>query len=184
MRAQIILSLFIALCAAANPAKAQDVSFSAPGVDEDLADRLRGASLLLRETEETRTAQDFLAAARADYGRLVAALYDAGYFSPVVRITVDGREAARIPSVGAQQSVAQVNISVDPGPAFRFGTAEVGPLAPDTELPEEFHTGGNASTGLLRETTTAAIVAWREDGHATATVGDQQITARSSGPKR
>ncbi len=74
--------------------------------------------------------------------------------------------------------MSQINISVDPGPAFRLGTADVGPLAADTELPEEFRPGSAASTGVLRDTTRAAAGAWREDGYATATVGGQQITAR------
>lgn len=178
MVARHVLPLAIAICCATSLAQAQNVTLSAPGVEEDLTDRLRAASLLLQETEEPRTAQDLVAAARADYGRLVAALYDAGHFSPVVRISVDGREAARIPPFGAPSTVSRINISVDPGPAFRLGTADVGPLAAETVLPEEFRPGGAASTGLLRDTATAAIGAWREDGYATATVAGQQITAR------
>lgn len=174
-----IAPVIFALCTAVTAASAQEINLSAPGVDEDLTDRLRAASLLMQETEEDRTAQDLIAAARADYGRLVAALYDAGHFSPVVRIQVDGREAARIPPFGAPSTVSRINISVDPGPAFRLGTAEVGPLATDTVLPEEFRPGGTASTSVLRDTATAAVGAWREDGYATATVDGQQITARN-----
>ncbi len=180
MNVRQLSPLLFALCTAATLASAQSINLSAPSADEELADRLRAASLLLQEYEETRTAQDLIAAARADYGRLVAALYDAGYFSPTVRIQVDGREAAQIPPFGAPSSVSRIDIAVDPGPAFTLGTAEVGPLAPNTELPDEFRAGGAASTGLLRDTATAAIGAWREDGYATAGVGGQQITARNS----
>lgn len=163
----------------ATAVQAQNVQLSAPGADEDLTDRLRAASLLLQETEEPRTAQDLIAAARADYGRLLAAMYDAGHFSPVVRIAVDGREAARIPPFGGPRSVSQITITVDPGPAFQLGTAEIAPLANNTEVPGEFRPGGPASTGLLRNTATAAISAWREVGYAQADVGSQQITARN-----
>ncbi|MEJ6389892.1 autotransporter assembly complex family protein [Gymnodinialimonas sp. 2307UL20-7] len=162
-----------------GPALAQNVQLLAPDADEELQERLRSASLLLQETEDARTAQDIVAAARADYGRLVAALYDAGHFSPVVRIDVDGREAARIPPFGAPQSVSNVTIRVSTGPDFVLGTAEIGPLASSTELPEDFRTGGPASTPLLRDTTTAAIDAWRMAGRANADVADQQITARN-----
>ena len=162
-----------------GPALAQNVQLLAPDADEDLQDRLRASSLLLQETEEPRTAQDIVAAARADYGRLVAALYDAGHFSPVVRIDVDGREAARIPPFGAPQSVTNVTIRISTGPDFVLGTAEIGPLASSTELPEDFRTGGPASTPLLRDTTAAAIEAWRLAGRANADVADQQITARN-----
>ncbi|HID68168.1 MAG TPA: outer membrane protein assembly factor [Roseibacterium sp.] len=172
-------ALIFALCALSTAASAQNIQLSAPNADEELTDRLRASSLLLQTTEEQRTAQDLIAAARADYGRLVAALYDSGHFSPVVRIDVDGQEAARIPPFGGPRSVNQITITVDPGPPFRLGTAEIGPLAADTALPGEFRPGGDASTGLLRETATAAIDGWRNVGHPTAAVGDQQITARN-----
>ncbi|WP_224816684.1 autotransporter assembly complex family protein [Hasllibacter sp. MH4015] len=179
MRASRLTPLALALCAVTTSVAAQDIRLSAPNVEEDLSDRLRAASLLLQETEEQRTAQDLVAAARADYGRLVAALYNEGYFSPVVRISVDGREAARIPPFGAPRSISNITISVEPGPAFQLGTAEIGPLAPDTDLPDDFRPGGPASTPLLRDTASAAIEGWRERGHAVAEVADQQITARN-----
>ncbi|MBF9042447.1 BamA/TamA family outer membrane protein [Rhodobacterales bacterium HKCCE4037] len=179
MSARIPLVLSVVLGLGVTPAAAQNVQILAPEADEDLQNRLRAASLLLQETAEPRTAQDIVAAARADYGRLVAALYDQGYFSPVVRIDVDGREAARIPPFGAPSSVSNVTIRVTPGPDFTLGTAEIGPLAPDTELPDDFRPGGPASTPLLRDTAGAAIDAWRMVGNATADVADQQITARN-----
>ena len=172
-------ALTIALCLCTAGASAQSVDFRVAGTDEDLDDRLRAASVLLQDTEEPRTAQDWVAAARADYARLVAALYDAGHFSPVVRIAVDGREAARISAFGAPRSVTQIVVQVEPGPAFEFGTAEIGPLATDTELPEEFRPGGAASTPVLRDAAGAAIDAWRENGNATAQVAGQQVTARN-----
>lgn len=169
-----------AACVLAGSTQAQNVQLSAPNADEALTDRLRASSLLFQETAEPRTSQDLVAAARADYGRLVAALYDAGHFSPVVRIDVDGKEAARIPPFGGPQTVNQITVSVEPGPVFQLGTAEVGPLASNTELPVEFRPGGTASTSLLRETATAAVGAWRDIGYATANVDGQQITARGS----
>ncbi len=179
MSARIPLIAVTLLGLSFGAAQAQDVQLVATNVDEDLQDRLRASSLLLQETEEQRTAQDLVAAARADYGRLVAALYNAGHFSPVVRISVDGREAARIPPFGAPRSVSNITIRVEPGPSFTLGTAEIGPLAANTELPGEFRPGGAASTPLLRDTAGAAIEAWRTVGHATAGVADQQITARN-----
>ncbi len=179
MRAGRLTPFVFVFFAFATTSGAQDIQLSAPGVDDDLTDRLRAASLLLQDTEEDRTAQDLIAAARADYGRLVAALYDAGHFSPVVRISVDGREAARIPPFGAPRSISRINISVDPGPVFQLGTADIAPLATNTELPDEFRPGGAATTPLLRDTARAGIEGWRDAGYATAEVADQQITARN-----
>ncbi|QXT40048.1 autotransporter assembly complex protein TamA [Gymnodinialimonas ceratoperidinii] len=179
MGARFSTALVCAAWALCGAAQAQDIQLTAPEADAVLTDRLRAASLLLQDTEDTRTAQDLIAAARADYGRLVAALYDAGYFTPVVRITADGREVARISPFAAPRTINQVTIQVDPGPAFRLGTAEIAPLASGTELPDEFRPGGDASTRLLRDTASAAITGWRNVGYATAEVGSQQITARA-----
>ena len=144
-------------------------------------DELRSRSLLLRAPADgaTRTAEDIVAAARADYGRLVGVLYDNGYFAPVVEIRLDGREAAGLSPFEAVTSVRTVEIRVEPGAPFRLGEARIGPLAPETDLPERFRPGARATTPLLRDTTEAALAAWRAQGHATADVGDQSIRARN-----
>jgi translocation and assembly module TamA len=55
---------------------------------------------------------------------------------------------------------------------------EIGPLAGNTELPDDFRPGGAASTPVLQDATSAAIDRWRETGHAVAEVSGQGITAR------
>ena len=166
---------------AASPGLAQELRFSAPAADDALAERLQANSLLLQERAEddpARTPQDIVAAARADYARLVGTLYDFGHFAPVVNILVDGREASSLSPFTVPSSIGVVEIRVAPGPQYTFGTAEIGPLAPDTQLPQTFRPGGDASTPVLRDASRAAIEAWREDGHAVAEIADQQIIAR------
>jgi translocation and assembly module TamA len=167
--------------AATPTADAQEIRLVAPEASQDVVDELRGQSLLLRDPEEgtTRTAEDIVAAARADYGRLVGVLYDNGYFAPVVEIRLDGREAAGLSPFETVNTVRTVEIRVDPGAPFRLGEARIGPLAPETELPEGFRPGASATTPLLRDTTDAALAAWRARGHATADVGDQRIRAQN-----
>lgn len=176
-----LLTRLILVIGLALPAAAQDVSLVAPGADEDLVDRLRSNALLLQkpaEDEEARTPQDIVAAARADYSRLVATLYDSGYFAPVVNILIDGREAANLSPLTVPARIGEVLIRVEPGERFTFGTAEIGPLASGTELPEEFRPGGPASTPVLQDTSRAALDQWRERGRAVAAVEDQRIVAR------
>ncbi|MDG4646992.1 BamA/TamA family outer membrane protein [Roseibacterium sp. SDUM158017] len=173
--ARLVLAGCLAL-----PAAAQDITFDAPGADEDLADRLRANALLLQEAEDGagRTAQDIVAAARTDYARLTATLYEFGHFAPVVSITLDGREASGLSPFSVPASIATVAIEVEPGPVFSFGTAEIGPLAPGTDLPEDFRPGGAATTPVLQDTAAAAIDQWRARGHAVADVQSQRIVAR------
>lgn len=169
-----------ALFWAATSLSAQEVRLIAPTADADLRDRLHTTALLTQQAGDAgRSTQDILAAARADYGRLTAALYDEGHFSPIVRITLDGREAAAISPFDTPTAIRLVEIRVDPGPAFTFGEASIAPLAPGTVLPPGFAPGAPASTPILRDATAAALEGWRAAGHATADVGGQQITARN-----
>ncbi len=140
---------------------------------------LSQASLVLAaEAEGTTNPQDILAAAQADYGRLVGALYDAGYFGPIVRILIDGQEAAALPPLTRLPAVKKVRILINPGSKFKFGRADVGPLAQGTVLPENFRPGKTAKTGAIRDAALAAVDGWRNIGHAKADVSNQQITAR------
>ncbi|GIT92968.1 outer membrane protein assembly factor [Jannaschia pagri] len=156
---------------------AADLSLSLGG-DEDLAETLTNASLLVQvQGDGASTRRDLVAAAQADYRRLLAVLWDAGYFGPTVSITVDGVEAAALPTVGGTGPVSGVAINVTPGPIFLFGQAKIGPIPPGTELPEGFAPGERAGTSILRETASAGVEAWRGRGHAKAELASQDIQA-------
>jgi translocation and assembly module TamA len=172
-------TLAAGLFPAAHPAAAQEITLSAPGADPALIERLRAQSLLLRptDTEAARQGQDITAAARADYGRLIGSLYEAGFFAPVISIRLDGREASEISPFSAPDAVRRVEIIIETGPPLQLGQAQIGPLADGTVLPEEFRTGGPATTPLLRDATRAALEAWQNLGHATADLAEQRVTA-------
>lgn len=173
------LCLAVALAALTPlPGRAAEVSVTTPRAPAALGDRLRAASLSVSTAaQEDSTAQDLLAAARADYARLVGVLYAEGHYGGTVSIRVDGREAAGIPPLAAPEDIAAIAIEVTPGRAFRFGTAEVGPLAPGTGLPGAFLTGELARAGLIGEATQTGIDAWRDAGHAKARVAAEDIVA-------
>jgi translocation and assembly module TamA len=146
--------------------------------EEDLASEIEGASLLLRaEDEGLVEAQDLIAAARADYTRILGRLYSEGYYGPVVSILIDGQEAAELPPFADVERIGRIDIRVETGPLYRFGRAEVAPVAPRTELPEEFARGEEAPTGVIRRTATAAVEGWREAGRAKAEAEDPTIVA-------
>lgn len=177
-RALLSVATLVAGLALAPPAAhAQDITLTAPGADARLVDRLRAGALLLRPADGPRQAQDITAAARADYGRLIGLLYEAGYFAPVISIRLDGQEASEISPFAAPVTIARVDILVQTGAPFRLRQAEIGPLAPDTTIPDDFRPGSPATTPLLRDATRAALTAWQTRGHATAAVADQRITA-------
>ena len=146
--------------------------------DGDLIDLIEGASLLwARRSETDAAAVDIFADAQAEYGALVQALYNAGYFSAVINIRLDGAEAAGIAPLDAPQQISNVVITVDPGPRFTFAQAQIQPLTRSTEIPTGFAVGQTASTGVIREAVTAGIDGWRREGHAKASVAAQDLTA-------
>ncbi len=178
MLKQGLFAVFILWLASAATAFGQTrVQFAAPGAPDDLRDALRGASLVVSAGADA-PAQDLLAAARADYAQLLGILYEEARFGGIIFIRVDGREAASIPPLNAPSRIDTIRIEVRPGPVYRFADARVAPLAPDTDLPEEFRRGAPAGTGTIREAATAGVDAWRAAGHAKAEVSTQDITAQ------
>ena len=179
-------SLLAVICIAAlglglRAGTAQEVTLSAPNAPEAVIDRLRRDALLLRQGDEAdvRSGADITAAARADYGRLIGVLYEAGFFAPVISIRLDGREASEISPLSPPASVARVEIIVQTGAPFRLGQAQIAPLARDTDLPVGFATGQPANTALLRDATQAALLGWQNIGHANAVLSHQRIVAQN-----
>ena len=179
LRARAVALVLAALVSVAPPAGALDgVDLAAPGAPEALADALRRASLLVQaEAQGTTAAQDLIAAARSDYARLLGVLYAAGHYSGVIRITLDGREAAAIDPIAPPARIDRVAITVEPGPVFAFGRAAVAPLASGTALPEGFLSGAPALSGLVGEAAQAGLAGWRGAGHAKAAIADEEIIA-------
>lgn len=164
----------------AAPLAAQNIQFSAGDADEGLTDDLRAASLVLSLTEEDETpvAQDLVAAARADYRRLLTALYADGHYGGSIAIQVNGREASSIPTFDAPNAVNRITINVTPGPRFAFGETNISPVPDGTELPDSFRPGSTAKTGRIRDAVRTVVTSWQDQGYAKATPGLQQITAR------
>lgn len=173
------------LCLGGEFTYAADVKFN-DLADESLRDALRGGSLLHEQTlleENKPSAGEILAAAQADYKRLLAVLYDNGYFSGSIAISVDGREASSIPPVQPPSSVSRVQVTIEPGPKFQFGRARIAPLAEGTEIPEGFSEGKTASLGVLQNTVSAGVSSWRNLGHAKAALSTQELTADHAAKK-
>ena len=178
MPLRVVICLMALLCLAALPARAAEVRLTAPQAPGSFAERLRAASLSVTTAAQTdSTAQDLLAAAQSDYARLLGVLYAEGFYGGVISIRVNGREAADIPPLSAPDAIRQIDIEVMRGPEFRFGRAEVAPLARGTELPEGFRAGAIAKAGLVGAATRAGLTGWRDIGHAKAKVAAEDLVA-------
>lgn len=161
-----------------GPAPAFEIDLKLTPSTEALERVLTNASLAHAVKRDGTTApQDILAAAQADYGRLVGALYERGYYGPVISIRVDGREAANIPPLSTLARVSRVDLVVSTGPIFRLGVAEIAPLTTATHIPDTFRSGAPAETPVIRDAARAGVDGWRAAGHAKAQIDWQEITA-------
>ncbi|NNE79839.1 MAG: outer membrane protein assembly factor [Silicimonas sp.] len=175
----ILLTVLTTLTLSFAAAAQTRVVFETPGASADLRDELAAASLVLQARNEGTTAsQPLLAAAQADYERLLGVLYANARYGGIITIRIDGREAAAIPGFSAPKTIREIRIRIQPGPLYRFGTAFAGPLAAGTVLPEGFRRTAPARTGTIAVAAEQSISAWRDQGHAKARIADQQITAR------
>lgn len=163
----------------AVPAPALDrLDFSVAGGDDGLEKTVRAASLLLTQQADGATdPQDLFAAARADYARILGALYAKGHYSAVISIRIDGREAAGIAPLNAPGRIGTITVSVDPGPPFAFSRAEIAPLPPETRLPEDFRPGKPAYSTAISGALDEATLAWREAGYPKVATGAEDIVA-------
>ncbi|SFQ44549.1 autotransporter secretion outer membrane protein TamA [Donghicola eburneus] len=155
-----------------------DIDLSVSGGDDALEDRLRTASRLYaaNETEDV-TAQDYAAAALAEYNTIVGVLYEEGYYGPNVSVRLDGNEASQLNPFRLPAEFQSAQITVETGPRFVFREAEVGPLPDGTEPPAEFARGQDARLDVIRSTGQDAVDAWREVGYAKADLTGQRIVA-------
>ena len=172
-RMKTTLATTLALALSTTMANAQDVRLVSPEIRGVLSE-----ASLLRALDDDAAPQDYIAAARADYRRLLTALYAAGYYGGTVSITVDGQEAANLSPLAAPSRIDEVVITVSPGPRFRFGAVDISPLAAGGTLPEEVAPGAPALSGEIRSAVSGSLNDWRDLGYAKAGVRDQRIVAR------
>ena len=163
------------------------VDFVVTGEERDVEKTMKGASGLWNDREKPASgAAGLLAKARSDYQRLLAALYGQGRYGGTISILVDGREAADLPPDAAVAETASIKITVSPGPVFLFDKASVINQAPPPQhrndrvpLPrdEGFASGQVARSGIILQAEKLSIEAWRQQGHAKASIADRRVTA-------
>ncbi|NMG41318.1 BamA/TamA family outer membrane protein [Chelativorans sp. ZYF759] len=164
-----------------------EVEFVVTG-DDDLADRLRQASSLWADRDDPASGVPGLVTkARGDYRRILAALYAEARYGGAISIRVEGREVADLPPDATLPATASVLVTVDTGPLFRFGRADIvnapPPLPADrrdeVDDPRErgFALGEDARSGAILRAERLSVEAWRHHGHAKAEIADRRVEA-------
>lgn len=157
---------------------ATDIKLSVEGGDEALKTRLETASRLFALDEsEDPTAQDYAAAALAEYNTMVGVLYEEGYYGPTVSVLLDGTEAQSLSPFKLPDSFDKARIRVTTGPQFVFGRATIAPVPDGTTVPADFAKGQVAKLTTIKSTSQQTVDAWRDLGYAKADLGKQSILA-------
>lgn len=157
------------------------IDFQVSGEDDGLQNALQSASSLFDGRDAPASgAAGLLATARADYARLVAALYAQGYYGGTINISVDGREASALAPDSNLGDPAIVLVRVDTGAQFRFGDIRIINQAAsdvDPAIDAGLVAGEIARSGAVRRAARQAISDWRALGHPKARLADQDIVA-------
>ncbi|XKG99732.1 autotransporter assembly complex protein TamA [Pelagibacterium halotolerans] len=155
--------------------------------DAALDAALRNASNLWTDRDEPASGvPGLLAKARGDYTRLLAALYNDGYYGGAISIIVAGREASSIPPDADLPDPVAITVTVNPGRQFVFGTLRTGNTAPADVPPDDtvpplpstgFATGQIARAGVIAQAETLLVQAWRHLGYPKAKIATREVTA-------
>ena len=148
---------------------------------------LRNASALLAGADEPASgAAGLLAKAKGDYRRLLAALYNEGYYGGAVSIRIGGVEAAGLaPDIDLPDPV-DVAIAVTAGPLFTFKDVAIVNQAPPTADPADqvdlpalrgFGAGQVARSSVILAAEQLALEAWRQQGYAKAEIVSRDVVA-------
>ena len=120
-----------------------------------------------------------LARARADVGRITAALYREALYSGEVAIYIDGRLLQSFsPFDTVTTDPVPIRVVVTTGEPFIFGAVAASPLPPGENLRDTgLITGRVASSDAIVAAETAIGNGWRRLGHPLATVTQRDIVA-------
>jgi translocation and assembly module TamA len=164
------------------------VSISVVTEIDNLRRSVEAASALWAERDAPAAGRaGLIAMARGDYRRILAALYNAGHYGPEISIRIAGREASEITLADPLPPEPPVEVTVVPGPRFRFGIAEIVNAPPFVDAegrpveedPESvgFAVGATARAGAVGAAAQLAVDRWRALGHALADETGRDIVA-------
>lgn len=158
------------------------------GVAEGVEDAIKAASELLRgEDKAVAGAAGLIARAKGDYRRILAGLYNEGFYGSDISIFVNGRQASELKPGTEIPSESTVQIDVNSGNIYRFGDFDIFNQAPDTsdkrdivERPSSLliSNGDIAKAGNVGAAARFEIERWRQQGYPNAKISTQSVKAR------
>ncbi len=163
------------------------VTMNVVGTGNGVERQIRNASSLWTDRETPASGVGGLVSkARGDYRRLLAALYAAGYYGPVISIRAAGQEVSDLTLDVDLRPPVPVVIDVRTGPRFDFGVARIVNEPPEgddvddeVETPASigFRTGEPALSGVINQASAVSVERWRQLAHAKAREAGREVIA-------
>jgi len=181
-------------------AKYYQISLDGSG-NEAVIKIIRQSSTLAADKDKPASGSaGLIAKARDDYRRILAALYEAGYYGGTISITINGQEAADFELDSELPDESSIIIAVDARAPYHFERAELQPLAtplatrpvsakrfslfgrmaarkPAVRPLPDFKVGKIARSSVILQAESQAIEDWRMLGHAKAQVSRRTVVA-------
>ncbi|MFD0917159.1 autotransporter assembly complex family protein [Pseudahrensia aquimaris] len=158
-----------------------------PDTPEKVQDAVKSSSQLwLGRDAAVAGEAGIIARSKGDYRRILAALYDSGYYGGTISITVNGREAADLPAFQELPTSSNIAVTVEAGPVYRFSSAAVENRAPENPNPDDktidldetgYIVGEEAKAASIRKAGRLFVEEWRQQGYAKAEIAERVATA-------
>lgn len=167
--------------------KRYEIDLQIEGGDETVETAVKSASELWRGRESpVGGSAGVISRARGDYTRILAALYNSGYYGGSISIRLLGDQAADL-AVGEEfPSGSLISVNVTTGEPYTFGRADVIGSAPPAQDKSDrvpsfadvgFAAGLPAEAGSVGKAAKLARDGWRQQGYALAKIVDRNATA-------
>lgn len=154
---------------------------------EEVETSIKSVSELWRGREKpVGGAAGLISRAKSDYKRILAGLYNEGFYAGSISITINGRQASAFKPGDDIPDNSQISVEVNSGAIYQFGQFEISNRAPAASEEDDIvkppktlaiESGDIAGAGQVRIASKLAIEEWRQQGHPKARVDNKTVKA-------
>jgi translocation and assembly module TamA len=169
--------------------KEYGIEFSILGTLDDNAKGLikSGSELWVGQDASVGGSAGLIARAKGDYRRILAGLYNEGFYAADISITINGQQAADFNPGDELPLRSSLRVQVDAGDLYRFDEFDIQNRAPLTNdendqvnLASELNIkqGNPAKASQVRKTERLLIEEWRQQGYPAAKIANRTVKAK------
>lgn len=168
--------------------KTYQIDFRFSGIaSEDVITKVKSGSELWRGREKAvGGSAGLISRAKGDYRRILAGLYNEGFYAGSISITINGNQATDLSPGTDLPDSSTVLVEVDSGEIYQFGQFDINNRAPFADLEEDIveppkslnnQVGDTARAGQVRIASKLVVEEWRQQGHPKARIREKDIKA-------